>query len=224
MFTSNHAHKAGTDCPARNNGPITCESLNNAGLLAEETILIDRIIQGETNAFEQLIAPCVPAMRRFALGVLRNVEDAEEAVHLATLRAYSHLAAFRREARFSTWFYHIARNEIYQIRRRNRAREKRFSAVEQDNGQVLSWQWPDSSPSQLEVLERKELGRGLQELIASLPEGLRHAFMLSCIEGLSFREIATRMALSVAAVKSRIFRARQILRAREKRHRIVGNL
>jgi RNA polymerase sigma-70 factor (ECF subfamily) len=181
----------------------------------EEKNLIDRVLLGETEAFEHLLRPCVAPMQRFAIRVLGNVADAEEAVQMAALRAYSHLATFRRESRFATWFYQIARNEIYQVRRKNFEMQRRFKIAVDDENRDLSHQWPDSRPSQLEVLERQQLAEGLEELIGFLPEGLREAFLLNCVEGLSIRETAERMALSIAAVKSRVFRARRFLRLRD---------
>src|ERR1700676_369561 len=112
----------------------------------EEKSLIDRVLHGETEAFEQLLAPCAAPMRRFALRVLRNVADAEEALQMAALRAYSRLSTFRCEARFATWFYQIARNEIYQVRRRNWQRNKHFGVIANDEDRDLSSQWRDSRP------------------------------------------------------------------------------
>ena len=133
----------------------------------EEKSLIDRVLHGETEAFEQLLAPCAAPMRRFALRVLRNVADAEEALQMAALRAYSRLSTFRCEARFATWFYQIARNEIYQVRRRNWQRNKHFGVIANDEDRDLSSQWRDSRPSQLEVLEMQQVAQGLDDRVSS---------------------------------------------------------
>jgi RNA polymerase sigma-70 factor, ECF subfamily len=185
----------------------------------EERAVVARVLRGEANAFEVLLTPCLAPARRLALRILRNIEDAEEVVQVAALKAYSHLAMFRGDARFATWFHQIARNEIYQELRKNNQRDRRFIAVVEKEG-IDPWsQWRDCGPSQLEMLERNEVARGLELLIGYLPERLRQAFLLNCVEGLSIRETAKRMALSDAAVKSRVFRARQFIRTRESRPR-----
>ena len=95
-----------------------------------------------------------------------------------------------------------------------------FTNESQQDGPDLSGQWPDAAPNQLEILQKRELKRGLEALVGYLPGGLRRAFLLNCVEGLTTRETATRMALSVAAVKSRVWAAVTFAKASQgKRYR-----
>ena len=173
-----------------------------------EASLIERIISGEADLFADLLRPYLPKIHAFAHSKLRNEADADDAVQQATLQAFSHLKNFRRESSFYTWFARITLNEIYQVQRGNRRRDSRGVINE-----AIENRCSDPHPSALETLERSEMSIRLARFVASLPERLRVVVLLRHVDGLAIREIAARLRLTQAGVKTRLHRGRRQLAA-----------
>lgn len=174
----------------------------------QEGFLIQRIVDGEAELFGDLLRPYLPRIQAFAHSKLRNEADAEDAVQQATLKAFSHLKRFRRESSFFTWLARITLNEIYQVQRNNQRRDSRAELDE-----ALENRCSDPRPSVLETLERTELSERLSRFVASLPERLRVVVLLRHVEGLAIRDIAARLKLTQAGVKTRLHRGRRQLAA-----------
>jgi RNA polymerase sigma-70 factor, ECF subfamily len=173
--------------------------------------LIERTLEGESSAFEKLVRRYEGRVYRTTLGVTGNAEDAEEATQDTFVRAYQHLSEFRGEARFSTWLTRIAFNEGLQCLRRRKPMESlddpSTPGLEPMPQRTGEWYTdPEARYS------KQELHRLVEEALESLPAIYRTAFILRDLEGLSNGEAAEALGLKVEALKSRVVRARLMMR------------
>jgi len=178
---------------------------------ADDLILVDRVLAGDRRAFEPLVRMNERRVFRVTLAVLGNIEDAEEAMQDTFVKAFRHLDQFRREARFTTWLTRIAVNEAVQKRnaRRNFVPLADVESSEEQFTPKMRESWR-SNPEQL--YGKQEIHRFVEEAIQSLPEIYRAAFVLRDVEELSAEEAAEVLAISVPALKSRLLRARLMMR------------
>ena len=181
--------------------------------------LVERIRGGDPSAFEILMHRYEERVFRLAMGMMKNREDALEAVQDAFLSVYRRIDSFRGESSFSTWLYKIALNSAY-MKLRSRARHDRVDSLEDledilDPGKIRILLPPRGwSERADDHLLRQELARQLREAIAALPEEYRAIFTLREVEDLSNQEVADILGLSLAATKTRLHRARLFLRQR----------
>ena len=180
---------------------------------AREQELIAGVQRGQHQLFYELVRPYERRVYAAAFAILRNEQDAEDAAQEAMLKAFANIAKFRAEARFSTWLIQITVNEA--LMRRRRERTVQMEAIddrrEEDSDyaprDVADWR---EIPS--EALERKEVRQRLAEALATLDRKYREVFVLRDMEQLNIRETADALGISVAAVKTRLLRARLMLR------------
>lgn len=178
--------------------------------------LVELARQGGENAIRTLIERNNQRLFRAARSVLRNDSEAEDVVQETYVKAFTALASFRGEASFSTWLTRIALNEaVSRLRRRrkNSDLEALDQAVSADAGLVSLF--PLSLvplPADTEAA-RSEMRLMLETAIDGLPEGFRTVFVLRDVEGLSTEETADHLALKPETVKTRLHRARRMLRA-----------
>lgn len=174
---------------------------------------VERVLAGDRRAFEQLVRRHERRVFRVTLAILGNTEDAEEAMQDTFLKAFRHLDQFRREARFTTWLTRIAVNAAIE------KRKARKNFVPLGESEYAEEQFPPkhyepwkSNPEQ--VFGKQEIHRLVEEAIQALPEIYRTAFVLRDVEGLRAEEAAEALGLTVPAVKSRLLRARLMMRER----------
>lgn len=154
---------------------------------------------------------------RVARGLLRDDAEAEDVVQETYVRAFSGLDRFRGDARLSTWLTRIAMNEAL-----GRIRARRPS-VDLDDAHLIEGQMLMSPtvPIQFDPeaeAARSHVGRVLEEAVDGLPEAFRMVFVLRDVEGMSTEETAGCLAIQAETVKTRLHRARRLLRtALEKR-------
>jgi RNA polymerase sigma-70 factor (ECF subfamily) len=177
----------------------------------DDLLLVERVLAGDRRAFEPLVRKHERRVFRVTLAVLGNIEDAEEAMQDTFVKAFRHLDQFRREARFTTWLTRIAINEAIQ-KRSTRKNLVRLVEAETANEQFAprrceSWK---TNPEQL--YGKQEIHRIVENAIQSLPEIYREAFILRDVEELSAEEAAEALGITVGALKSRLLRARLIVR------------
>jgi RNA polymerase sigma-70 factor (ECF subfamily) len=160
----------------------------------------------DRQAFELLIEGYADRLHSIALRVTGSPEDAEDAMQDAVLSAYQSWAQFRGEARGSTWLYRILVNAALQhVRRRHP--EDYLTASGYEEASVIDW-----SEDLSRRVEDADLRETLERGIALLPEELRVALVLRDVEGLSTADSAAILDVSEAALKSRLHRARVLLR------------
>ena len=193
--------------------PAEAASLDNPAGKSNEERLIRRIRNGEQELFYELIRPYERRVYATAFAITRNESDAEDVAQEALLKAFKHLDQFRSEARFSTWLIQITVNEA-----RMRKRRERSSMVEpiedrqDDEGNYTPRDFADWREIPSETLERKEIRQKLTEALSELGEKYREVFVLRDMQQLSIEQTAKMLNISTAAVKTRLLRARLMLR------------
>ena len=193
--------------------PAEAASLENPAGKSNEERLIRRIRNGEPELFYELIRPYERRVYATAFAITRNESDAEDVAQEALLKAFKHLDQFRSEARFSTWLIQITVNEA-----RMRKRRERSSMVEpiedrqDDEGNYTPRDFADWREIPSETLERKEIRQKLTEALSELGEKYREVFVLRDMQQLSIEQTAKMLNISTAAVKTRLLRARLMLR------------
>ena len=178
-----------------------------------EGALIERIRNGERELFYELIRPYERRVYAAAFAILRNEADAEDAAQEAVLKAFRNIKQFRSEAKFSTWLIQIAINEARMRRRKNHPELIEPIADRQDeSGDYVPRDFADCREIPSETLERKEVRERLAEALASLGQIYRDVFILRDMQHLSIAETASVLKISTASVKTRLLRARLMLR------------
>lgn len=178
-----------------------------------EQELISQVQRGRTDLFYELVRPYERRVYAAALAILRNEADAEDTVQEAMLKALANLQQFRAESRFSTWLIQITVNEALMRRRRERTRMTQAIEDNRDEeGEYTPRDFADWREIPSEALERKEVRQKLAEALASLDQKYREVFVLRDMEQLNIQETAEALGISVASVKTRLLRARLMLR------------
>lgn len=193
--------------------PESATSLGHPAQQRSEVELIRRVRDGEGDLFYELIRPYERRVYSATFAILRNAADAEDAAQEAMLKAFKHIRQFREEARFSTWLIQIAVNEARMRRRKDHAELMEPIADRQDeSGNYTPRDFADWREIPSEALERKEVREKLAEALASLGDIYRDVFVLRDMQHLSIEETATALGISTASVKTRLLRARLMLR------------
>ena len=180
--------------------------------------LVRRAQGGDTRAFDELVRRYRDKVYRLSFKILRHEEDAAEALQDAFLSAYRGLKNFKVESTFSTWLYRIATNASLMKYRKRREGHVSLEQSQNTDENAEMLQIPDWSTQPLKELLDSETREVMDEGIQRLPEELRTVFILRDIEDLSNAEVAQILDLTVAAVKSRLHRARIALRDRLTRY------
>jgi RNA polymerase sigma-70 factor, ECF subfamily len=163
------------------------------------------------NHLEDLLKRHYPASLRLAKRVLRDESEAADAVQSAFSNVLMHYEDFREESSFGTWLSRIVVNQcLMRIRQLKRAP---LMSVED---MVVEPHRPLFPGSRLggphEILEQRETAAAIDRALRGLPESLRNAWTLHELDGLSMRDLSDALGISIAAAKSRLFRARAELR------------
>ena len=179
----------------------------------DETALIRRIRDGERELYYELIQPYERRMYAAAFALLRNQADAEDVAQEAALKALKNIGQFRAEAKFSTWLIQITVNEARMWRRKGHAHMMEPIAIREDEeGNYTPRDFADWREIPSETLERHEVRQKLAEALASLGQIYREVFVLRDMQQLSIEETAKALGISTASVKTRLLRARLMLR------------
>lgn len=175
--------------------------------------LLDRARAGEPEALEALLARHQDRVFRFTLKMCRHAEDAQDVLQETLLAVARTVRSFRGEASLSTWLYTIARS--FCIKKRRRSRHAPASVVSLDDAEgAAAREIPAAGATPHEAVERAQLASALEKAVAALPAGQREVLLLRDVEGLPASEVAAITGLRVAAVKSRLHRARLAVRER----------
>jgi len=178
-----------------------------------EAFLIGRIQGGERELFYELIRPYERRVFVIAFAILRNEADAEDAVQDAFLKAFKHLAQFRSESRFSTWLIQVAINEArLRLRKSHLEIMRPIEDQENEDGTYTPCEFADWREIPSEALERREIREKLVAALGALAQKYREVFVLRDVEHMSIEDTAQALGISAGAVKTRLLRARLMLR------------
>jgi RNA polymerase sigma-70 factor, ECF subfamily len=166
---------------------------------------VARVLAGETSAFELLMRRHNRLVFRVVRSIVKADADVEDVMQQAYVSAYTHLAQFDGRARFSTWLVRIAVHEaLARVRRAKRTASLEDLEVEEEP--MATTRNPEDGASDIEL-------RGLlEEAIDALPVAFRTVFVMRAVEEMSSSEAAEALGIPEETVRTRLFRARDLLR------------
>jgi RNA polymerase sigma-70 factor (ECF subfamily) len=173
--------------------------------------IVGRIRAGEPALFEVLMRRYNQRLFRAARAILKDEAEAEDVMQQAYVNAYVHLHQFEERARFGTWLTRIAVNEAL-ARLRQRGRQEEVDAMPEWSKKAMDL-LTSRSPNPEELALHRELRAILESSFEAIPEIYRSVFMLRAVEGLSTSDAAECLGLNEDTVKTRLHRARGLLRA-----------
>ena len=183
----------------------TAPALRMTEPLADEEI-VRRVVAGDRPMFEILMRRHNQRIYRAMRAILSVEEEIEDAMQQAWFNAYRHLQQFAGDAQFSTWLTRIAVNEaLAHLRKR-----ARFPLAGEEDAVLTLIE--SNRPDPEEHASSSELREVLEREVAALPEAYRSVVMLRDVEGLSTSETADCLSVSEEVVKTRLHRARTMLR------------
>ena len=176
-----------------------------ASIRDTDTELIQQIVQGDENAFEQLVKKYQHSVFNTVYRYLGNYEDVEDVAQEIFLKVWRKAENFKGKSKFSTWLYRIVVNQCLDYRSKHK--QKLVSLDEMTEKE----QTPESLIFKIDHEQRKK-AEILRKTIGDLPGRQRIALILSAFEEKSYKEIAQIMDISIASVESLLFRAKQGLK------------
>jgi RNA polymerase sigma-70 factor (ECF subfamily) len=178
----------------------------------DEAALVSAAKAGDETAFEELVSRYERKIFRLTMNITQNREDAEDSMQEAFLKSFTNLDRFQGDSRFYTWLVRIAVNEALMKLRKRRPNQVSLDepiGTEDDSvfREIVDW-----GPSPEKKFAQTELNEILSSVIGDLDPIFRVVFLLRDVEGVSTEDTAKILGISVAAVKSRLLRARLKLR------------
>lgn len=174
--------------------------------------LVERAQQGDHKAFELLVSKYQRRLTRLLARFVKDEHEVNDVTQEALIKAYRDLPNFRGESAFYTWLYRIGINTAKNFLATNGKKMVISADVANEEGEMfdLSDQLADDHTPEAEMMNR-EILQTVEAAVARLPEDLRRAITLREMEGLSYDEIAQIMDCPIGTVRSRIFRAREVI-------------
>ncbi len=194
-------------------GPVEASSDASASACADDASahLMLRVRQGDDRAFEELVCLHQNAVIGTVARMLGNLDDAHDIAQQVFLRVWKSAPRYEPTAKFTTWLFTITRNLVFnETRRRSRRREVSLEPETDDDTprQFASL----STPGPDQQAQQDELEQALDRAIAALPEKQRLAVVLRRHQELPYEQLCEILGMSLPAVKSLLFRARNELR------------
>jgi RNA polymerase sigma-70 factor (ECF subfamily) len=177
---------------------------------ASDEAVVGRVLAGDAASFGVLVDRYNRQLFRVSRGILRDRSAAEDAVQQAYLQAYTHLHQFAGQAAFSTWLCRIAIRESVAMAKKMRRQ------LPVDDEVLADLASPDATPEDLQA--RRQAARHVEAAVDALPIRYRTVFVMREVQGMSTAETAESLGLSADAVKVRLHRAKDRLRARLEEH------
>ena len=185
-----------------------------------DALLVQRTLDGDPRAFELLVIKYQRRIQRLIGRMVRETDLIEDIAQETFIKAYRGLPQFRGDAQFYTWLYRIAVNTakkfLLEFKRQPSLSDKFFGPADDSDETFWLAVEPSSDETPETLLAAKELAQAVNAGLQALPDDLQQALSLREIEGLSYEEIAMLMDCPLGTVRSRIFRAREIISTRLK--------
>jgi RNA polymerase sigma-70 factor (ECF subfamily) len=167
----------------------------------EDTMLVQACLRGDRNAFDELVDRYEGPLFNAAYRITGSIEDAMDATQSAFVNAYEKLHTFDPSYRFFSWIYRIAVNQSLNLVDRRRAQAE------------IGDDTPAETRGPAEVFDSTEIRGHLRRALLELEPHYRTMIVLKHLQGFSYREIGELLEIPEKTVKSRLFTARQRLRA-----------
>jgi len=180
----------------------------------EDRETIGRVLKGDYNAFEQLVEKYEGRIYRHLRKMVKDNQLAQDLLQETFLSAYKGLEGFTGASSFSTWLFRIATNTALMFLRKNRPESVEYNDEirGEPTGVPYSPTSPDFANTPLDLLLAGEGRKKIEQAIDELPLLYRSVIVLRDVEGFSLEEVSKIMDSSIAAVKSRLHRARNSVR------------
>src|SRR3954468_15299460 len=180
---------------------------------ADDQALVKAAQQGDTGAFEELVARHRDKIYARAYSMMRNEEEAVDLSQEAWVKGWQRLAQFQGESSFATWMTRITINLcLDELRKQKRHRTESIEEMDDESGGVER-QMPAITVNPTERLERGELRQRIEKALGQLSHEHRTVLVLHEFEEMEYKEIAKTMECSIGTVMSRLFYARRKLAA-----------
>lgn len=166
--------------------------------------LVEATLEGDRNAFNQLIEKHQSFLMGYVLKRVKNLSDAEDILQEAFLRAYQNLSMLQDRSKFASWLYQITKNLCVSWLRRQNRKLKSLDALANTDSH-------DNSLTPEQILEQKESSECIVRAVEALPERNRKVFILY-LEGFSYRDIATSLDIPTSTVLGRLQTAKRRLK------------
>ena len=176
--------------------------------LEEEKEIIQRVINGDKNAFEDLVVANQKNVYNLALKMTRNEDDALDISQEAFIKAYRQLDSFRGDSRFSVWLYRLTYNLCIDFLRKKTVAITVPLSYEDEGGDVSPLEIPDVRNLPEDSALRKELQKTISVSMSELELNHREILAMREITGMSYDDIAKSLGVNIGTVKSRLARAR----------------
>lgn len=184
----------------------------SASPAVDDLSIVRRVVAGDLAAFELLMRRHNRRLYRLARATLHNDAEAEDALQEAYLSAYRSISQFRGDSALLTWLSRLVLNECFGRMRREARRQNVIPMVDPGTHADLDLMKADDSNSPDRAAARAELRALLERKLDELPDVFRVVFVLRSVEEMSIEETAQCLAIPEATVRSRHFRARNLLR------------
>ena len=190
------------------------ENAKNRG--SAEPLLIQRVLAGEKDLFHELIQPYERGAFLLAYSILRNHDDAEEIVQQGMVKIFVHLADLTERDKFKQWALRVIENEAKMYRRKRR--QHLYESIDQnstdasDEKPFYPRQFADWRDLPSEAVAQKEVREAVAKALGELPDIYREVFALRDMQHLDVAETAEVLSIGRSAVKTRLHRARLMLR------------
>jgi len=177
----------------------------------KEKEIIQKVINGDRNAFEDLLLANQKNVYNLALKITRNEDDALDISQEAFIKAYQQLKNFRGESRFSVWLYRLTYNLCIDFLRKRPKTSAISLTYDDESGESIPLDIPDLRDLPEDNAIRAETRETITEGINGLAEDHREVLVMREVTGMSYEEMATALNVSIGTVKSRLARARMKL-------------
>ena len=178
----------------------------------EELEIVQRVLSGDTEAFEALVLEHQNKVYSLALRMVGNEEDARDMAQEAFIRAFNSLSGFRGDSKFSVWLYRLTSNICIDfLRSRTKKHAASLTWTDDEGEDAGEMEIPDETYSPERLLERTLTRESVRRGLDSLSPQYREILLLREINGLSYEEIGRALGIEEGTVKARIFRARKKL-------------
>jgi RNA polymerase sigma-70 factor, ECF subfamily len=184
-------------------------------VISRDNELVQRVLARDDHAFRTIMQKYNRRIYRIARGILGNDSEAEDVVQETYIRAFTHLDSFRGDSRLSTWLARIAINEaLGRLRARRRTVDIVAFEANQTGAEIIQVPLAPTSDDPEKAMAQRQILQLVEKATDSLPEVYRIVFITRVIDGMSVEDTAEIIGIRAETVKTRLHRARGLLRER----------
>jgi len=189
---------------------------NESRRMPPDKELISRALDGNQDAYQQLLQRYQKTVYHIVIKIIRNADDAQDLVQETFMRAFNTLESYRSEFRFSTWLCKIAANCSIDYLRKKKIKAFSMDKPYETQDGAVEMELQDTGANPEEYLLRKQKLVSIEEAIQTLPGKYKEVIVYRHHDDKSYEEIARILGIPIGTVKARIFRARELLKKKLK--------